>query len=153
VPCPDCTCPAWLASTATDGEIRWFGAPVHCGLQLAERVVRQAAEGAPLTRRWLGPQIPKLQKRAPPLWLLQASRRTTRRVLKDAQVVLALIHYATTDDTTLLTVFSDLDKIVTPKGVKLVPDVFRAVGVRIERPAPLAQPLDRFGPPDPSAGR
>jgi hypothetical protein len=25
VPCPDCTCPAWLASTATDGEIRWFG--------------------------------------------------------------------------------------------------------------------------------
>jgi hypothetical protein len=25
VPCPDCRCPAWLASTATDGEIRWFG--------------------------------------------------------------------------------------------------------------------------------
>ena len=24
-PCPDCTCPAWVASTATDGEIRWFG--------------------------------------------------------------------------------------------------------------------------------
>jgi hypothetical protein len=25
VPCPDCTCPAWLASTATDQEFRWFG--------------------------------------------------------------------------------------------------------------------------------
>jgi hypothetical protein len=25
VACPDCRCPAWLASTATDGEIRWFG--------------------------------------------------------------------------------------------------------------------------------
>jgi hypothetical protein len=24
-PCPDCACPAWLASTATDGETRWFG--------------------------------------------------------------------------------------------------------------------------------
>jgi hypothetical protein len=28
VPCPDCTCPVWLASTATDGEIRWVRAPV-----------------------------------------------------------------------------------------------------------------------------
>jgi hypothetical protein len=25
VACPDCACPAWLASTATDQEIRWFG--------------------------------------------------------------------------------------------------------------------------------
>jgi hypothetical protein len=25
VPCPDCACPVWLASTATDQEIRWFG--------------------------------------------------------------------------------------------------------------------------------
>jgi hypothetical protein len=25
VPCPDCRCPAWLASTATDQEFRWFG--------------------------------------------------------------------------------------------------------------------------------
>jgi hypothetical protein len=24
VPCPDCACPVWLASTATDQEIRWF---------------------------------------------------------------------------------------------------------------------------------
>jgi hypothetical protein len=23
--CPDCACPVWLASTATDQEIRWFG--------------------------------------------------------------------------------------------------------------------------------
>jgi hypothetical protein len=25
VPCPDCACPVWLASTATDQEVRWFG--------------------------------------------------------------------------------------------------------------------------------
>jgi hypothetical protein len=25
VPCPDCACPVWLASTATDQEFRWFG--------------------------------------------------------------------------------------------------------------------------------
>jgi hypothetical protein len=25
LPCPECACPAWLASTATDQEIRWFG--------------------------------------------------------------------------------------------------------------------------------
>jgi hypothetical protein len=25
VPCPDCACPAWLASTATDQQRRWFG--------------------------------------------------------------------------------------------------------------------------------
>jgi hypothetical protein len=25
VPCPDCACPVWLASTATDQETRWFG--------------------------------------------------------------------------------------------------------------------------------
>jgi hypothetical protein len=25
VPCPDCACPVWLASTATDQEIRSFG--------------------------------------------------------------------------------------------------------------------------------
>jgi hypothetical protein len=25
VPCPDCACPAWLASTATDQELRWLG--------------------------------------------------------------------------------------------------------------------------------
>jgi hypothetical protein len=25
VPCPDCACPAWLASTATDQQTRWFG--------------------------------------------------------------------------------------------------------------------------------
>jgi hypothetical protein len=25
LPCPDCACPAWLASTATDQEFRWFG--------------------------------------------------------------------------------------------------------------------------------
>jgi hypothetical protein len=25
VPCPDCACPVWLASTATDGQFRWFG--------------------------------------------------------------------------------------------------------------------------------
>jgi hypothetical protein len=25
LPCPDCACPAWPGSTATDQEIRWFG--------------------------------------------------------------------------------------------------------------------------------
>jgi hypothetical protein len=25
VPCPDCACPVWLASTETDQEFRWFG--------------------------------------------------------------------------------------------------------------------------------
>jgi hypothetical protein len=25
LPCPDCACPLWLALTATDLEIRWFG--------------------------------------------------------------------------------------------------------------------------------
>jgi hypothetical protein len=23
-PCPDCACPTWLASTVTNGDIRWF---------------------------------------------------------------------------------------------------------------------------------
>jgi hypothetical protein len=50
VPCPDCACPVWLASTATDQQIGWFGRLFTAGSDNLLLLCARTA-GAPSRRR------------------------------------------------------------------------------------------------------